>query len=817
MPFIHAPRGAVALALPLLISCLFGSDSQLTGRIVDESGLVISGAKVTLSGGPISGNLIATSTAAGLFHLAQVPPGRYQLKVEKPGFYAFVSANLDISAESVPIEVVLNHSQEYEETVNVVYSAPVIDRQEAAAQTTLTSEEILDLPSSTGHDVRKALPMVPGIVRDRAGRYHLNGGGDDQAFYSLDGFNITGPVSGTLDNRISVDAVRFINVSTSRYSAEFGKGSAGVLAMETARGDDKFRVSATNFVPSVAIHEGPVLKSWNPRASFSGPIVKGRAWYYNALDLQYDLNIVDELPANANRNRNWYGSNLSRLQVNLTRRNILTLGLLFNFRNSLNLGLSPLDPVETTRNRHERFYFFNVKDQAYLSSGWVLEGGFAVNQVNTREIPQGDQIYRITPRGRTGNYFQRSQGRAERIEVLANALTPQWTWYGRHSLKLGVVGDVIHYHQDSNRRSYEVWRQSGSRSRLVEFLGNPTFSRDSSEVSGFIQDRWFPAESLLVEAGIRFDWDQVMRKTLKSPRLALTWGPPGPSESKFSAGIGVYHDPINMDLLTRDLDQQRVDTFFAGDGTTIRSGPVLSKFMVNDRGLRPPVYVNWSLGWERKLPWEFYLRANYIWKHGRQGWSYDLLPGVDPAVNVYQLEGIRRDRNSYVELTLTRRFKGKYDWLLSYARSSARSSAVVDFSLDNPMLGRQGSGPLDWDNPNRMISWAAFPAPHFPKYLLSYFVEWHTGFPYSVVNESEQLVGEPNTRRFPEYFSLNLYAERRFRFWRSEWAFRIGASNVLGRQNPTVVTNNIDAPDFGRFSGTQGRLFLGRIRFLGRL
>ncbi|HYK87222.1 MAG TPA: TonB-dependent receptor, partial [Acidobacteriota bacterium] len=534
--------------------------SQLSGRVVDEGGVAVSGAKVMLSGGLVSSPVMVTTDEAGRFAMAPVPTGSYELRAEKPGFYALVSSSFEIRERPEPIEIVLNHRQEFEETVNVVYSTPVVDRQESAVQTTLTSEEIVDLPFSASHDFRRALPMVPGVVRDRLGRMHLNGGGDNQAYYSLDGFNITSPVSGSLENRISVDAVRSLSVSTGRYSAEYGKGSSGVMALETARGDDRFRFSATNFFPSFDLHNGVVLRDWNPRASFSGPLVKGRAWYFNALDLEYDLNIVNELPSNANRNRNWHGGDLSRFQINLTHRNILTFGLLFNFQNSLNLGISPLDPIETSRDRHERFYFFNIKDQAYLSNGWVLETGLALNQVNTREIPHGDLIYRTTPNGQSGNYFLRSQARAERIELLANVLTPQWSWHGRHSLKFGVVGDRIHHHQISSRRPFEVWRQ-GSRARLVSFLGNPSFGRDSSEFSGYLQDRWFPTDSVLVEAGMRLDWDQVMRKTMQSPRLAITWGPARFPETKFSAGVGVFYDSVNMALLTRDLDQQRVDTY----------------------------------------------------------------------------------------------------------------------------------------------------------------------------------------------------------------------------------------------------------------
>src|SRR5437867_4435180 len=420
-----------------------GASAQLNGKVADENGIAVVGAQATLSGQTLPTSLYAVTNEAGRFSFLMLPSGSFDLKIEKLGYYAFISRSLTLGDRTAQLEITLNHQQEYEETVNVVYSAPTIDPEEAAAQTTLTSEEIIDLPFSATHDFRNALPLIPGIVKDRFGRIHMNGGGEDQAFYSLDGFNITSPVSGILENRISVDAIRAVRVETSRYSAEYGKGSAGTMSLETARGDDHFRFSATNFLPSFEFHNGLGLSNWNPRATFSGPIVKGRAWYFNALDLQYDLNIVDQLPSTANTNRNWLGSNLTRLQVNLTGSQILTWGFLLNYHNSSHLGLNPLDPVEASRTQRDRFYFFNVKHQAYFASGWVVESGFGLNQTNTLERPQGQQTYTISPEGRSGNYFLFSKGKVERAQWLASVLAPRWSWHGSHSLKFGVDLDKI--------------------------------------------------------------------------------------------------------------------------------------------------------------------------------------------------------------------------------------------------------------------------------------------------------------------------------------------------------------------------------------
>jgi hypothetical protein len=794
------------------------SGAQLLGRVVDENGLVVSGAKLTLNGPNLAAEALGTSDESGRFVLPPVPSGIYRLRVEKVGYYAFVADEFGVTGQEDRVEVVLNHRQEFEETVNVVYSAPAIDPQETAAQRTLTAEEIIDIPYPASHDFRNSLSLMPGVVKDNRGRVHLNGGAENQASYSLDGFNLNNPVSGILDNRISIDAIRSERMDSSRYSAEFGKGSAGAVALETFRGDDRLRISATNFFPSFDTAGGLEINDWNPRVTFSGPIVKGRAWYFNAMDLQYNLTVVPALPSNANRSRNWFGSDMTLVQVNLTGRNLLSFGYLFNFQNSSHYGLTPLDPLESTRSRRERFNFVSLKDQAYFSGGWVLESGVALNHLETKENPLGTAAYVIGPRGRSGNYFMRSTGTVERLQFLSTIVTPYWTWHGRHTFKFGIDADRIQYRQTSDRQNIDVLGTNGQLMRLVTYSGKPSFGRDSSEFSAFGQDRWYLRETLYLEAGMRLDWDQILRQAQVAPRLSFSLSPKGLPNSKFSGGVGVYYDAVNLSILTRELDQERIDTFYTPDGT-VSLGPVTSRYRANEASLKAPVFLNWSVGWQQKLPRALHLRTEFIRKTGRHGWSYALYPSVPgeiSPVNTYLLSSSGRETYYSMEFALNRTFREKYPWSFSYSRSQARSSAVIDFSTDNTVFGKQGDGPRDWDSPNRLISWGTYPVPRFNKFMLSYFLEWHSGFPYSTVDQTQQLMGLPNRGRFPDYFSLNLHCERRFQLWHTQWALRAGFNNLTGNSNPVVVNNIVDSPDYRRFSGGQGRVFTGRIRFLGR-
>ncbi|HXG66943.1 MAG TPA: hypothetical protein VNO70_17705, partial [Blastocatellia bacterium] len=313
----------------------------------------------------------------------------------------------------------------------------------------------------------------------------------------------------------------------------------------------------------------------------------------------------------------------------------------------------------------------------------------------------------------------------------------------------------------------------------------------------------------LLELGLRLDWDEVISDVSISPRLSFSHILTEDGETKIAGGVGLYYDATNLNLITRPLDGRRVDFFYGEDGQTLARPPLETVFLVNEEELKPPRFLNWSLGVEHKLPAAIYLRAEFLQRRGRNGFTF-----VDLARGVFALRNDRRDRYDSLQITLRRAFRGGYTAMASYTRSRARSNAVFEFDLDNPIFSGQAGGPLPWDTPNRLISTGWLPLGR--GYDLGYSLEWRDGYPFSVINDNQQLVEPPNSRRFPAFFSLNTHVEKRFVFKSYKWALRVGFNNVTNRRNPTAVNNNIASPEFLTFGGLQDRAFTGRIRFLGR-
>jgi Carboxypeptidase regulatory-like domain len=791
-----------------------GNGPALSITVQDENGVPVPSAQTMLER-PESGTVLRRETDyAGRCEFKDLRAGLYQLRVEKEGFYAFTEKKIE-AGKVAAVEVTLNHQRESVERVNVTYSPPAIDLKKTTASTSLNTQEIIELPYTVSRDIRYALPMLPQVLQDGTGQVHIAGSDTRQTYDQLDGFNVNAPVSGLLTMRVSVDAVRHIQVQDSRYPAEFGKGSGGVLSLRTGMGDDRFRFTATDFVPSLQSRKGIHINTWTPRAQFSGPIKKGKAWFLLAPEGEYDQDIVQELPAGADRDSAVRYSGLAKFQVNLTSGNILTGGYLLNRFRSYNAGLSRFDPFETTLNLRQSADFVNLKDQITLADGGLVEFGVAKSIFRSGFHPKGDATYVLTPEGSRGNYFETGDGRSSRLEGIINWFLPPVRWNGRHEIKWGTDLDRITFRQSYQRNPFQIRREDGTLSREVEFSAITPYGRDNFEVGGYAEDHWSVSERWVVEPGLRLDWDEIVRDAVLSPRLAASYLATRDGNTKITGGIGVYYDPSNLDFVSRPQGGVRTDLFYDATGQALVQPPVETLFQVNQQILKQPRFLNWSVGVERKLPRAIYLRVGFLEKRGHDGWTF-LNPAAGPAGflgGVYQLRTTRRDRYDSVEIAARKAFSNGHFLFASYTRSSARSNAVLDFSLENPVFARQAEGPLPWDSPDRLISWGWLPL--YRKFSGAYWLEWRDGYPFSLVNQDQQLVGVPGSRRFPTYFSLNVSVERRLTLFGLQWALRLGLDDATNRHNPSVVDNNVDSPNFLTFGGLQGRAVVARVRLLG--
>ncbi len=69
-----------------------------------------------------------------------------------------------------------------------------------------------------------------------------------------------------------------------------------------------------------------------------------------------------------------------------------------------------------------------LRDQHYFGGGALLDFGFADTRGLVRDLPQGDQIFQITPFGDLGNYFAALDRHFYRQQGWPTCFCPPFTW-----------------------------------------------------------------------------------------------------------------------------------------------------------------------------------------------------------------------------------------------------------------------------------------------------------------------------------------------------------------------------------------------------
>ncbi len=786
----------------------------MTISVVDENGTAVEDARVVVSvPGQAAIELRADFAGRCSFKLISAAP--YAIKAEKPGYYQ--AAETDVDPRLSSVKIVLAHEQIVREQVNVSASTPGIDTTQPSDLLTLNTPEIVNIPYVTSRDIRNLLPFYPGIVQDSSGQAHVAGSETWETIDTLDGFDIRSPEEGTLDMRVSADAVRSIDAESTRYPVEFGRATGGVIAFYTGMGDNRFRFNATNFIPSFRDLNGIRFDKFVPRFTLSGPLARNRAWFYDGLETEYDNIYISELPSNADTDPLIRGSNLFKIQTNASPRNIVTAGLLFNDYHSPYDGISALTTQQSTTNRDIVAWLPYVRDQ-WTIRGALIDVGAGVMRFRDGYEPHGDEPYRIAPELAQGSYFENLTGRSQRVQAIAALYLPARVWFGGHQVEAGLDLDRIGCNENETRAPVSYLREDGTLDRQSVFAAAAPFTLHNAELGAYLEDRWQIAKPLLVEPGLRFDWDEIVRKPLVAPRVAAVYAPGAGNGTKISAGVGLYYEHTDLSYPAQTFAGVRSDTYYEADGVT-PSGPAQPSAFTMTRGsLEAPRALNWSFGVEQNLPWRLIAGANFIEKRTTRLFGFANRSGAQELAGDYLLTNARGDRFHSFEIDARRLFADNYTIFASYTRSSARTNAAIDYLPTPSPLGPQQSGPLGWDIPNRFISWGWLPVaiPRLKKnWDFVYSFEGRTGYPYTSIDAPQQVVGAAGSQRFPDYVNFSPGLEWKFHFHGAYFGLRGVMENGTGAANATVVNNDVDSPEYGTFSEPEGRAFTARLRLIG--
>lgn len=216
--------GGVGRALP--------GPGAVTGVVKDFSGGVIPGACITITPDGTGGARTTVSGDTGVFRIANLPPGRYELKAEFPGFRP-ASAMVELSAEDSLRQDFQLEVNPNEQSLTVVGEAP------------RDSLDVREIRECHARDVGEALAEVAGVWKSRKGGIAndvvLRGFQGDNINVLIDGLRIYGACPNNMDppvSHVDFSEVDRIEIRKGPFEIKNQGCLGGVVSIVTRRPDD---------------------------------------------------------------------------------------------------------------------------------------------------------------------------------------------------------------------------------------------------------------------------------------------------------------------------------------------------------------------------------------------------------------------------------------------------------------------------------------------------------------------------------------------------------------------------------------------------
>src|ERR1700683_1275091 len=280
----------------LILVCAAGAQTaSINGTITDPSGALVDHAVVTATNTATNIDHTAETGTSGVYSITQLPPGPYDLTIEKTGFrpvrFAFLTLTVD---QALTLDAKLEVGQASTSvTVEGANVAP-IDTTDAQVSNVVDEKQMEALPLIL-RDPYQLILLAPGTTQTNSGLggFSINGGRERNNNFELDGTNNNDPgVPGSGLVTLNPDATQEFRVITDNYLPEFGRDSSAVIDIVTRSGTNHLHGDVYYFGRWNALgardffnpedttgKQSPYVRN-TFGASIGGPVIKNKMFFF---------------------------------------------------------------------------------------------------------------------------------------------------------------------------------------------------------------------------------------------------------------------------------------------------------------------------------------------------------------------------------------------------------------------------------------------------------------------------------------------------------------------------------------------------------
>lgn len=269
--------------------------SRISGTVVDGSGAPVPGAKINLYlQGGASSIVNAESGPDGVFRIPGLRASIYDITVEAAGFQRQSIRSIRVeTAKELSLAAVRLEIGAIAETVEVVSSAAAVSTTNAEVATTVTNEQLRQLPMFDRNPM-SLIRTQAGVTSGR-GPTTINGMRVSFSNVTLDGVNIQDNAVRTnnldfIPNRLRLDQIEEMTISTANVVSAAG-GGAGQVSITTRGGTNQYHGTLVWYNRNNAFaanswfnnRDGiarPFLNQNQFGGSFGGRIIRDKLFFY---------------------------------------------------------------------------------------------------------------------------------------------------------------------------------------------------------------------------------------------------------------------------------------------------------------------------------------------------------------------------------------------------------------------------------------------------------------------------------------------------------------------------------------------------------
>jgi len=314
---MNASKIRIRMLVPILL-CFFAlgpmalaqvTNASLTGVITDKNGAAIPGVRIHVTNTGTNAVETTETNSSGVYLVAPLNPGSYQITAEKAGFRKLVQTGITLTVDQAATLNLTLQIGEVAQAITVVADAEVIDTTTAEIGTTVNEEAVKELPlngrnpaslvllaTGTTNVLNTAGGKVQGetTIPDETGA-SIGGGRQGSTFYMLDGAPNMDTYMALAAPFPNPDATQEFRVITNNYDAHYGFAPGAIVTIQTKSGANQFHGGAfwfnRNSMYNAADYFGHNVDPLHRNTvggDVGGPVLKNKFFFFG--NYQYERN-----------------------------------------------------------------------------------------------------------------------------------------------------------------------------------------------------------------------------------------------------------------------------------------------------------------------------------------------------------------------------------------------------------------------------------------------------------------------------------------------------------------------------------------------